>query len=276
MNYIQQINAFNDFILYEQSLSSGQVALWYTLMSIDNRTGWKDPFTATNQMLESLSGLSRPGILKARNMLKQFGLITFQPNGRNKATSYHIKELCMVNSYQQSNQQSNQQRNASGTQQEHNSTPIPKHKPKQTKSSSRQRQKRVYDEGSDYMKLARYLFKQMQLNDSKAKEPNFQSWADEMRKLVELDKRDKHEVSVVIKWCQHDSFWSTVILSAKKLRAKFSELLLKMNAEKGQSQPPEPPVDPKKQAQIDAMHQEFQNKLRNPSEPPDLVNQGGQ
>lgn len=129
MNYLQQILAFNDYLLYEQELSSGQIALWHALMSINNKTAWANWFTAANQTLESLSGLSRSGILKARNILKQQNLIDFTPNGRNKATSYHMCVLYMSDS--------KQQRNATGyskgTQQEHNSTPLNKLNKTETK-----------------------------------------------------------------------------------------------------------------------------------------------
>ena len=87
MNYLQQILAFDDYLLYKQKLSSGQIALWRALMSINNKAGWATWFTA-NATLESLSGLSRSGINKNRNALKQ-GLIDFKSNGR-KATSYKV------------------------------------------------------------------------------------------------------------------------------------------------------------------------------------------
>ena len=118
------------------------------------------------------------------------------------------------------------------------SVTLNKHKQKHKKTSSRNRKKRTYDENSDYMKLAKFLQKQILINKPDFKEPVIQAWADDMRKLVELDKRDKHDVALVIKWCQQDSFWSTNILSASKLRKQFDQLYLKMQASKGSS--PEP------------------------------------
>ena len=43
MNYITEIKGFNDLLLRER-LSSGQIALWYALMHIDNKSGWKKWF----------------------------------------------------------------------------------------------------------------------------------------------------------------------------------------------------------------------------------------
>lgn len=107
MNYLQQIRAFDDYRLYEQKLSAGQVSLWYTLMSINNKTAWSTWFTAANATLESLSGLSRSGIVKNRNVLKQLGLIDFSSNGR-KATSYRVSVLYTSDSAQGSVQGSTQ------------------------------------------------------------------------------------------------------------------------------------------------------------------------
>lgn len=234
MDIFKLIKAFKDFSQYEQPLSTGSVALWYTLVTIDNQIGWKTRFTVTNQMLQSLTGMSRGGVLKARNSLQQCGLIKFTVNGRNKATSYELVKIYIANS--------EQQRDTTETQQKHSGdTPVSHYlnKDKDNKKTFRRNhKKRTYDKNSDYMKLAKFLQKQILINKPDFKQPVLQTWADDMRKLVELDKRDKHDVALVIKWCQQDSFWSTNILSAYKLRKQFDQLYLKMQASKGSS--PEP------------------------------------
>lgn len=108
MNYLSQLQAFRDYKMYETKLSSGQIALWYALMEINNKCAWIEWFTAANQTLETLSGLSRAGINKNRNVLKQLGLIDFKSNGK-KATSYKVCVLYTSNSIQDSTQQSIQQ-----------------------------------------------------------------------------------------------------------------------------------------------------------------------
>lgn len=57
-----------------------------------------------------------------------------------------------------------------------------------------------------------------------------QKWADEFRKIVEIDKRDTKELLAIIDWCTTDPFWQINILSAKKLREKYVQLAMKMNA----------------------------------------------
>lgn len=88
MNYIAEIKAFYDIAQVKQ-LSTGQIALWHSLMYINNKCAWIEWFSVSNIMLEINTGLTRDGIAKARNILKQKGFIDFQSNGT-KATSYKL------------------------------------------------------------------------------------------------------------------------------------------------------------------------------------------
>ncbi|MCE5168507.1 DUF4373 domain-containing protein [Paenibacillus profundus] len=98
-----------------------------------------------------------------------------------------------------------------------------------------------YDEDDRYMKMARYFHdKVMEHAEANkvahlVKEPNFQKWADDFRKIMELDKRDPKELREVIDWCTTDSFWSTNILSPKKLRDKYTDLAMKMKVKQKSS-----------------------------------------
>lgn len=100
MNYLAEILAFYDLVQVKQ-LSTGQIALWYALMAINNRCTWIEWFTVPNLTLELNTGMSRSGVLKARNALKQYGLIDFKVNGT-KATNY--KMITIAKSKQESNQ----------------------------------------------------------------------------------------------------------------------------------------------------------------------------
>ena len=111
MNYIAQINAFWDSAT-TNPLSTGQVSLYFALLHVCNRSNWIEWFAAPNQVLSVLTGLSRSGILKARNELKQRGLIDFRERGT-KTTLYTIT---IVNSKQVSVQDSKQNSEQVGTQ----------------------------------------------------------------------------------------------------------------------------------------------------------------
>nr|DAH38456.1 MAG TPA: helix-turn-helix domain protein [Caudoviricetes sp.] len=96
MNYIAEIKAFMDLVQVK-SMSTGQIALWYALMYINNKCAWTEWFTVPNITLEINTGLSRQGITKCRNALKQCGIIDFTSNGT-KAASYKL--ITMSNSVQ--------------------------------------------------------------------------------------------------------------------------------------------------------------------------------
>lgn len=59
------------------------------------------------------------------------------------------------------------------------------------------------------------------------KPPKFERWANEIRLLREADKRTDEQIRDLYEWCHNDSFWSTVILSPDKLRAKWDDLELR-------------------------------------------------
>ena len=245
MNYIVQLNAFYDR-LELNPLNSSEIALWNALMSINNKTAWSDKFTVAASVLCNKAGMKNisksSNFFKARNGLTQAGLITWKSRKGNQAAEYTITKLYSdLPTYSVGNGVDSSVGNGVGNSVD-SSVALNKHKHKQKdkKTSCRNRKKRTYDQNSDYMKLAKFLQKQILINKPDFKQPVLQTWADDMRKLVELDKRDKHDVALVIKWCQQDSFWSTNILSASKLRKQFDQLYLKMKASKGSN--PEPRV----------------------------------
>lgn len=116
-------------------------------------------------------------------------------------------------------------------------TPVPfsqkEEKPKKKASSKKQK----YDEDNTYYKMAIYFYGKVEKVANEAgvshliKKSNMQTWADDMRKLVEINKVDKYLARDVMDWVTQDPFWKTNILSAKKLRDKFTELAIKMKAQ---------------------------------------------
>lgn len=111
----------------------------------------------------------------------------------------------------------------------------------------KQVEKKRYDAENTYYKMAIYFFSRVEKVAEEAgiahliKRSNMQTWADDMRKLIEIDEVDKHLAKEVMDWVTQDSFWRTNVLSAKKLREKFMELAIKMNAEKKPAQPKQKP-----------------------------------
>lgn len=89
MNYIAELNAFYDWLLYNP-LPTGAIALWYALMSVNNKANWADEFTVANLVLQGMTGLSRQGLDKARNLLIQKGLIQYKKGTSNQAGKYKM------------------------------------------------------------------------------------------------------------------------------------------------------------------------------------------
>ncbi len=102
-------------------------------------------------------------------------------------------------------------------------------------NSSPDSAKAKYGDDSPYMKLAVRLYEHIKQRNPKQKKPNWQTWADDFRKIVEIDKRDTDELIKVLDWCQQDDFWQNNVLSPAKLRKQYDQLFLKM----GQNQPKE-------------------------------------
>ncbi|MBF1117808.1 MAG: hypothetical protein HXL58_03040 [Solobacterium sp.] len=88
---LKQILTFNQLQM-TNPLSAGQFVLWHALLNVCNDCGKKEWFTVANLRLELFTGLSRQGVDKARNTLKELGFIEYKPNGT-KATSYKINIL---------------------------------------------------------------------------------------------------------------------------------------------------------------------------------------
>lgn len=95
MNYIREIRAFYDW-LGVNPLPPGSIALWHALMHVNNKAGWKSEFTVANMMLQSLTGLSRQGLDRARNDLIQRGLIEYTKGRGNRAGKYKVKSVCNI------------------------------------------------------------------------------------------------------------------------------------------------------------------------------------
>lgn len=92
MNYLVQIKAFYDRLEVEP-LRSSEIALWYALMSINNKTAWSKTFTVASSVLCQKSGIKEANFYKARNLLQQKGYIEWKSRTGNQAAIYHLPKL---------------------------------------------------------------------------------------------------------------------------------------------------------------------------------------
>lgn len=80
-----------------------------------------------------------------------------------------------------------------------------------------------------HMKFAKYMHQKILEIMPRAKEPNFEKWAHEVRlaeKALDVSLTDLWNVFI---WANADGFWKTNILSPSKLRDKFPQLEVKRN-----------------------------------------------
>jgi hypothetical protein len=110
--------------------------------------------------------------------------------------------------------------------------PAPAPAPSTLKKTTSSRPKLRFDEADKA--TAVWMFSLIQALDPKAKEPNFDKWANTIRLMRETDQRSDMEIRTVFQWANADSFWRANILSADKLREKFPQLCLKMKGEKNE------------------------------------------
>lgn len=64
--------------------------------------------------------------------------------------------------------------------------------------------------------------------DRPPKPPKLESWADEIRKIRQHDKRRIEDIRDLFAWANADSFWCTNIRSPEKLRSQWDQLVILM------------------------------------------------
>ncbi|WP_248565498.1 hypothetical protein [Paenibacillus sp. L3-i20] len=94
-------------------------------------------------------------------------------------------------------------------------------------------ERKRYAEDSTSYRMAAFLFSKIKEWTSSVKQPDFQLWADDFRKIVEIDKRETELVKIVIEWVTEDTFWRKNILCPSKLRKQFDRLVIEMESKAG-------------------------------------------
>ena len=92
MGFIDEVKAFDNW-LTDNDLSSQAIALWYALLNRFNRSGWKKDIPVSIPTLQTKTKLSPSAIKRARNALKQVGLIDFTARKGNQSTVYHFVSM---------------------------------------------------------------------------------------------------------------------------------------------------------------------------------------
>lgn len=93
MNYIAEINAFNDWCERNYLPMSAQF-LWYKLMAKNNRLGWCEWVQVDNLELMSILGLKREAsAVEIRNKLVESGIVKFRKGKKGCPNQYKMISL---------------------------------------------------------------------------------------------------------------------------------------------------------------------------------------
>lgn len=90
MNYLQEINSFNDWLIINPSVTSDDIALWYALMNLNNISGWQQEFTVAISTIIDRTRLSRSAIYRSRNRLVQMGRMITRERPGNQCSVYQL------------------------------------------------------------------------------------------------------------------------------------------------------------------------------------------
>ncbi|HHR6458281.1 TPA: replication protein [Providencia alcalifaciens] len=79
---------------------------------------------------------------------------------------------------------------------------------------------------ADDLKAAQWIYSQVLIISPSTKEPNWSSWANDVRLMRQLDGHAHQEICRLFLWANRDSFWCSVVLSPAKLRKKWATLVI--------------------------------------------------
>jgi hypothetical protein len=100
-------------------------------------------------------------------------------------------------------------------------------KPTYTKKKNKQKETTSVSAG-----LAFFFFEEIRKIKKDFKKPDLEKWAQEIEKIISIDKREPEKIKLLIAWALNHEFWHSNILSPQKLRKQFDRLDLQMNKKK--------------------------------------------
>ena len=179
-------------------------------------------FVTSRLVLQRLCGVQQS---KVERILKQ--LKSEQQIEQQNFNKCRVISITNWDKYQMGEQESEQRMNSERTADE------------QRVNTNNNNKNKKNDKKKDYspeiIKLATLLADSILQNDPKfrylqeGKDKTIANWSQDIEKLHEIDERSIEDIRSAIIWCQKDSFWKSNILSAAKLREKFSTLYMKIN-----------------------------------------------
>jgi hypothetical protein len=118
------------------------------------------------------------------------------------------------------------------------------------------------------LNCARLLFRLIKRNNpnNTATAQHGLQWAEQIRRLHEIDGQPYFLIEAVIRWCQADLFWKRNILSGDKLRKQWNNLTVRMDTAKAKA-------EERRREQEIRDQQERERIIANKKDVPDFVKQ---
>lgn len=92
MNYLKQITRFYE-LLPSNPLSPNAQCLYFYLLNLNNRLGWKKTFSVANSIVSGYTSMDISALQRARNALVQKGYIKYEKGKSNIAGTYEVVEF---------------------------------------------------------------------------------------------------------------------------------------------------------------------------------------
>lgn len=79
-----------------------------------------------------------------------------------------------------------------------------------------------------HLEFAKFMFGKIREVAPSTKEPNFEAWADCIRKLNKIDNIEGKRIKQLFEWANSHQFWGSIILSPGNLRDKWAQIEAQM------------------------------------------------
>ncbi|MFC7319262.1 hypothetical protein [Halobacillus campisalis] len=89
MDYMKELEAFHDQVDMDK-LSSSAGLLWFTLMQINSRRGWKKEFAVPGEVIRLKSRLPLSSYKRARKQLVEKGYIKYTPGDQSRPAVFEM------------------------------------------------------------------------------------------------------------------------------------------------------------------------------------------
>jgi hypothetical protein len=168
---------------------------------------------------------SRGKVKRFLNELEKDGNVVQQTVQQNS-----VLTVCNYSKYQDKDAEDDTIHGAVNGQQTVQQTDSKRYTNKNDKKEKKEKNDKKYKYTDADLRSAQVMFEKLQSRHPHLKQPNYESWANDLRLMREIDERKPDDIAAVFNFAIDDDFWSNNILSASKLRKQFDALFVKMNS----------------------------------------------